>query len=126
MTTQQDNHLKWSRSELVAFAVIGAIIGSLRFSAVGAVGGACLGVVANLVVAYLNTNPTPLAFFVGFAAIGPPVGLVIPLDPQEGITRWQAILAMTLVFAIVGVLASIVVWIIRLIVRHNSPDRIRD
>ena len=116
MTSKHEFWSQWSWPGLIAFGVAGAFLGSWRFSAVGALGGACLGIVANLVVAYLDTDKSPLAFFLGFTAIGPAVGLVMPLNPQEDITRWGAVLACSLVFVVVGLVAAAVVWLIHRIV----------
>ncbi len=120
MTSKHEFWSQWSLPGLIAFAAAGALLGSWRFAAVGALSGACLGIVANLVVAYLNTDKSPLAFFLGFTAIGPVVGLVIPLNPQEDITRWGAVLGCSLAFVVVGLVAAAVVWLIHRIVHRFS------
>ena len=120
MTSKHEFWSQWSLPGLIAFAAAGALLGSWRFSAVGAFSGACLGIVANLVVAYLETNKSPLAFFLGFTAIGPAVGLAMPLNPQEDITRWGAVLGCSLAFVIVGLVAAAVVWLIHRIVHRLS------
>ena len=120
MTSKHEFWSYWSLPGLIAFAAAGALLGSWRFASVGALSGAVLGVVANLVVAYLETNKSPLAFFLGFTAIGPAVGLAMPLNPQEDITRWGAVLGCSLAFVIVGLVAAAVVWLIHRIVRRFS------
>jgi len=57
------------------------LLGNWRFASVGALSGAILGVIANLVVAYIETNKTSLAFLLGFTILGPAAGLVVPLNP---------------------------------------------
>ena len=120
MTSKHEFWSQGSLPGLIAFAVAGALLGSWRFSGVGAISGACLGIVANLVVAYLDTDPSPLAFFLGFTAIGPAVGLVMPLNPREDITRWGAVLGCSFAFVIVGLVAAAVVWLIHRVVHWLS------
>ncbi len=120
MTTQEKFWSHWNVAGLMAFAAAGALLGSWRFASVGALSGAVLGVIANLVVAYLETNKSPLAFFLGFTILGPVVGLVVPLNPQEDITRGGAVLAGSLAFAAVGLVAAAVVWLIHRVVRRFS------
>jgi len=92
MSTQEKFWSHWNVAGLMAFAVAGALLGSWRFASVGALSGAVLGVIANLVVAYLETNKSPLAFFLGFTILGPVVGLVVPLNPpRRPHSRWSRI-----------------------------------
>ena len=125
MTSKHEFWSQWSLPGLIAFAAAGALLGSWRFSAVGAFSGACLGIVANLVVAYLNTTTSPLAFFLGFTVIGPAVGLAMPLNPKEDITRWGAVLGCSLAFVVVGLVAAVVVWMIHQIVRRFSRETLQ-
>ena len=120
MSAKENFWSHWNVASLLAFAVAGALLGSWRFASVGALSGAVLGVIANLVVAYLETNKSPLAFFLGFTAIGPAVGLAMPLNPQEDITRWGAVLGCSLAFVVVGLVAAAVVWLIHRIVHLLS------
>lgn len=123
MSSKHEFWSQWSFLGLLAFAAAGALLGSWRFAAVGAIGGACLGIVANLVVAYLDTNKSPLAFLLGFTLIGPAVGLVVPLNPREDLTRWGAVLVCTLASLAVGCVAAAVVRLIHEIVRRVSKRR---
>ena len=125
MSTKENFWSHWNVGGLLTFAVAGALLGSWRFASVGALSGAVLGVVANLVVAYLETNKSPLAFFLGFTVIGPAVGLAMPLNPQEDITRWGAVLGCSLAFVVVGLVAAVVVWMIHQIVRRFSRETLQ-
>ena len=109
-----------SVTELLLFGVGGAILGSWRFTEIGAYRGAFIGVVANLVVSRLQAAPTPRAFFFGFVICGFALGLVLPLQPGELEARWQAVLGCTGAFAIVGTAAAAVVWTIRAIYSRLS------
>ena len=125
MSTKENFWSHWNVGGLLTFAVAGALLGSWRFASVGALSGAVLGVIANLVVAYLETNKSPLAFFLGFTVIGPAVGLAMPLNPQEDITRWGAVLGCSLAFVVVGLVAAVVVWMIHQIVRRFSRETLQ-
>ena len=120
MSTKGNFWSHWNVGGLLTFAVAGALLGSWRFASVGAFSGAVLGAIANLVVAYLETNKSPLAFFLGFTVIGPAVGLAMPLNPKEDITRWGAVLGCSLAFVVVGLVAAAVVWLIHRIVHRLS------
>ena len=125
MSAKENFWSHWNVASLLAFAVAGALLGSWRFASVGALSGAVLGVVANLVVAYLETDKSPLAFFLGFTVIGPAVGLAMPLNPKEDITRWGAVLGCSLAFVVVGLVAAVVVWMIHQIVRRFSRETLQ-